>query len=67
MPYNDRVTLGVDIQDDVLANIGNSPEESIMAHTVQGGAGDILYPVDPNENKRKYFTFFELKSRNMKD
>jgi hypothetical protein len=51
-----RERRGIFISDDVLnnRNLGRSPEESIMANTAQGGAGEIMYPVEQHQNSRKY-------------
>lgn len=50
----DRESRHVFVDDSVLQQVGNSGEEGIMANTVQGGRYEILYPVDPSENRSKF-------------
>lgn len=48
-----RRSWGIYIADHILQAIGQSPEETLMANTVQGGFGEIIIPVDSNGNRRK--------------
>jgi hypothetical protein len=51
----DRESRHVFVDDSVLQEVGNSGEESIMANTVQGGRYEIVYPVDPTENRSEFY------------
>jgi hypothetical protein len=49
-----RLDYGITITDHTLDIVGRSAEESVMANAVQGGEGELMYPVDPTENSSKY-------------
>jgi hypothetical protein len=48
-----RQKHGIVVSQDVLNRVGTSPEETLMANTVQGGDGDIIVPVNEAANKGK--------------
>jgi hypothetical protein len=52
-----RINRGVTIPQWVISELGTSAEETVMANTAQGGAGDILGPVQANENTSEYLHF----------
>ncbi|KAF2105581.1 hypothetical protein BDV96DRAFT_677393 [Lophiotrema nucula] len=48
--YEKRLSWGIDISDEVLDKTGRSMEETVMANAVQGGEGEIIVPVQPDQN-----------------
>lgn len=48
-----RRSWGIYIAEYILNAIGRSPEETLMANTVQGGYGEIIIPVDAAGNSCK--------------
>jgi hypothetical protein len=49
-----RLEYGIQVTDHALDITGRSAEESVMALAAQSGNGELIYPVDPAENSRKY-------------